>query len=194
MCLWSPEMYTLSHVPTETDRNLGALGDAGRGCLSVSSGGEQIRLFPDALKVLQDFYSDKFPLETKIAAASSADTPLAVEIGRAAMGLLEVLPGVSMREVFAKSWPEGFEGNLQIGRSSPLSSNKAETHFPILRRETGIPYDRMVFFDDCNWGDHCTNVARECPGVITQKTPRGLQLREWTQCLVAYNKKFTDIA
>jgi len=33
----------------------------------------------------------------KIAAASSADTPKAVKIGKTAMGLLEILPGVTMR-------------------------------------------------------------------------------------------------
>ena len=61
-----------------------------------------------------------------------ADTPLAVSIGRKAMSMLEVDAGVTVRQVFAKGWPEGFEGNLQIGRSPPLSSDKAVTHFPIL--------------------------------------------------------------
>jgi magnesium-dependent phosphatase 1 len=65
------------------------------------------------------------------AAASSADTPLAVSIGRKAMTMLEVAPGVTVRQVFALGWPEGFEGNMQIGRTSPLSSDKAHTHFPI---------------------------------------------------------------
>ena len=130
---------------------------------------DQIKLFPDALKVLQDFHEGKFGEDMRIAAASSADTPQAVKIGRAAMGLLEVAPGVSMREVFNKGWPDGFEGNMQIGRTPPLSSNKAETHFPILREATGIPYDQMIFFDDRNWGNHCANVERLCPGVVTMK-------------------------
>jgi hypothetical protein len=45
-----------------------------------------------------------------------------VEIGKKSMSLLEVAPGITMRDVFAKDWPEGFSGNLQIGRLPPLSS------------------------------------------------------------------------
>ena len=186
LCMWSPEMYTLSNVPQATDAIKGKLGD-GEGVICVKSGYDQIRIFPAALQVLQDYYIGNFPSTMRIAAASSADTPLAVEIGRAAMNLLEVLPGITLRKVFAKGWPEGFEGNLQIGRSPPLSSNKAETHFPILKKETNIDYDKMIFFDDCNWGDHCSKVG--ALGVITQRTPRGLQQREWLQCLTSYNQR-----
>ena len=59
----------------------------------------------------------------KIAAASSADTPLAVRIGRAALSLLEVEPGVTVRSVFGRGWPEGegFEHNLQVSLSLCLS-------------------------------------------------------------------------
>ena len=35
----------------------------------------------------------------RLAAASSADTPFAVQIGRAAMRILEVVPGVTVEEV-----------------------------------------------------------------------------------------------
>ena len=191
MCLWSPEMYTLSEIPKPGDAVRGKLGDLDmEGVISVKSGYDQIKVFPAALKVLQDYYTDQFPSSMRIAAASSADTPLAVEIGRAAMNLLEVLPGVTVREVFAKGWPKGFEGNLQIGRTPPLSSNKAETHFPILRKETNIDYEKMAFFDDCNWGDHCGKVG--ALGVTTQRTPRGLQRREWLQCLAAYNHRYAE--
>ena len=78
--------------------------------------------------------------------------------------MLEIFPGVTVREVFAKGWPEGFEGNLQIGRTPPLSPEKHQTHFPILQSETQIAYNKMLFFDDCNWGDHCANVEKYCTG------------------------------
>ena len=39
----------------------------------------------------------------------------------------------------------------QIGRQPPLSSNKAKSHFPRLKEATGVPFDQMLFFDDCNW-------------------------------------------
>jgi magnesium-dependent phosphatase 1 len=188
MCLWSPEMYTLDHIPTASDKVIGRLGSSGEGTIAVCSGYEKIRLFPAALKILQDVHVGKYG-NMRIAAASSADTPLAASIGRAAMSLLEVVPGVTVREVFARGWPDGFGGNLQIGRTPPLSADKAATHFPLLRAETGISYDKMLFFDDCNWGDHCANVERLCPGVVTQRTPRGLQEREWQLALAAYARK-----
>ena len=95
----------------------------------------------------------------------------------------------------------GDDRNLKIGRSPPLSSNKSATHFPQvqgfaqcllpakgypclptytrpknahlqLRRDTGIPYDEMLFFDDSNWYEHTTMVAKNCPGVVTVRTPQ----------------------
>ena len=154
MCLWSPEMYTLDDIPTKGDAIYGPLvpgEDNTKGVIAVKSGYEQIKLFPAARKVLQDFYNNKYP-GMKIAAASSADTPRAVKIGRTAMDILEILPGVTMRECFRKGWDANYEGNMQIGRTPPLSSDKADTHFPILQKATKIPYTKMLFFDDCNWG------------------------------------------
>ena len=182
MCLWSPEMYTLSQVPSSSDAILGDLGDLGEGIIAVQSGRERIALFPGALRVLQEFYQGAYGA-MRIAAASSADTPHAVKIGRTALGILEVVPGISVREVFARGWPPGFEGNLQIGRSHPLSSDKAATHFPFLKEATGVGYSDMLFFDDCNWGDNCGKVARRCKGVVTQRTPNGLQWQEWEEGL-----------
>ena len=89
MCLWSPEMYTLDTIPTLKDVQRGNLGDKGEGVVAVSSGYEDIQIFPAALMVLQDFYEGKYGSKMRIAAASSADTPRAVSIGRAAMGILE---------------------------------------------------------------------------------------------------------
>lgn len=185
-------MYELREVPTHASTVRGTLNGDEQGVTGVRSGDHLIRLFPASLAILRLFYLDAFP-GMRIAAASSADTPHAVRIGRAAMGLLEVLPGVTLRQVFAKGWPEGFGGNLQIGRSPPLSSDKAETHFPLLRGETGVSYMDMLFFDDCNWGDHCANVERECPGVTVQRTPRGLQLAEWEAGLASFRAKWTSI-
>ncbi|RYG68045.1 hypothetical protein EON64_06040 [archaeon] len=185
-CLWLPEMYTLDEIPKK--RIQGSLCGRGDGAIGVMSGHQQIKLFPDALRILQEIYLDIYP-GIRIAAASSADTPRAVSIARAAMGLLEILPGVTMRDAFAKGWPEGFSGNLQIGRSPPLSSDKAISHFPILRRETGIEYDKMVFFDDCNWEDNCANVSRRCTGVVTQCTPHGLTIEQWNKALKSYSDR-----
>ena len=122
-----------------------------------------------------------------LAVASSADTPRAVEIGRAAMALLEVVPsGRQAETLLARRWDD--ERCLQIGRSPPLSSNKAQDALPILREATGVPYDGMLFFDDSNWSDHCRIVETNCKGVVTQRTPRGMTVQEWENGL----KKFAE--
>lgn len=126
--------------------------------IGCKSGRSTITLFDGALHALRQIHKGVHP-EMRCAAASSADTPQAVAIGRAALGILEVVPGVTVREVLATGWPDGFEGNVQIGRTPPLSSDKSATHFPLLLEKTGIPYAEMLFFDDCNWGDHCAKVS-----------------------------------
>lgn len=91
-CLWRPEMYTLSEIPTKVLR--GKLGRSGEeGNIGVYSDYQIISLYPYALQLLQDYYLDKYPNYMRFAIASSADTPLAVAIGKAAMDLLEILPG-----------------------------------------------------------------------------------------------------
>lgn len=83
----------------------------------------------------------------QVAIASSADTPFAEKVGRASLKLLEVVPGVTVWDVFMRDF-DGEDVN-QIGRQPPLSSNKSRTHFPFLKEKTGIRFDRMLFFDDC---------------------------------------------
>lgn len=187
-------MYSLDEVPTEKSKIYDTLpyhhtetadSDQERAVVGVKSGRYVIRLYPAASKILSEIFRGKYG-DMRIAAASSADTPRAVKIGRTSMQLLEVLPGVTMKDVFDRGWPEGFQHHLQIGRSPPLSSNKSATHFPILREHTGISYDKMIFFDDCNWSDNCAMVEQNCPGVVTQRTPCGLQEHEWIKALQKY--------
>ena len=182
MCLWSPEMYELREIPSDTV--LGDLNGRGRGVIGVKSGRDVVKLFPGALQALQDYADGKFP-NSKIAAASSADNGRAVACAHASMSKLEVLPGLTMKELFNRGFEKNFAGNIQIGRSGKLSSNKT-THFNQLKSETGIQFDKMVFFDDCNWGDNCAVVARL--GVVTMRTPNGLTYDEFTGCLEKYNK------
>jgi magnesium-dependent phosphatase 1 len=183
-CVWSPEMYTLSAVPSAADAVRGDLGNGKAGVVGVRSGGEVIRLFPGALQAFQRVLAGEYGVGMRLAAASSADTPQAVRIGRAALAVLEVLPGVTLLEAFDRAGggfegtPGGVGGNLQIGRTAPLTSDKSKTHFPILRANTGVAYEEMLFFDDCNWTDHCTAVERAL-GVVAQRTPHGMQVEEW---------------
>lgn len=188
-CLWLPEMYTLREIPTTDDRIFGKLGES-NGCVGLRSSGEVIRLFPDAVEILQSIYQGKYT-GLRCAVASSADTPRATAVAKASLSLLEIMPGITMKDVFSNGWDSTFEGNIQIGRQSPLSSNKATSHFPIIREATKIPYDKMIYFDDCLWDDHCTNVAKQCPGVVTQRTPSGLRKRDWENCLKSYAQRYS---
>ena len=183
-CVWAPEMYTLGAMP---DRPIiGDLGGRGEGVVGVHSGGDIIRIYPGALLAMQEVADGKYP-DMRLAVASSADTPLAERIGRAAMEMLEVLPGLTMKEVLCRGFEEPYD-NLQIGRQPPLSSDKSRTHFPILRDATGVPYEEMLFFDDSMWSNHCAMVETNCEGVVTQRTPRGMQTNEWYNGL----KKFAQ--
>uniref|UniRef100_A0A7S0Q3I5 Magnesium-dependent phosphatase-1 n=1 Tax=Coccolithus braarudii TaxID=221442 RepID=A0A7S0Q3I5_9EUKA len=186
MCMWRPEMYELWEMPSKpVTGNLHGRGD---GVVGVMSGFETIQLFPGALAALQEVY-DGMHGNMRLAVASSADTPRAVEIGKAAMKILEVVPGATFYDVLMRGWQD--ECHLQIGRSPPLSSDKSQTHFPILREKTGIPYEEMLFFDDSAWSDHCRIVEMNCKGVVTQRTPRGMQLSEWRAGLTRYAKVTT---
>ena len=194
-CFWDEEMYTLRDIVDPAKSVRGSLGEGvGVGVVSAMSGNVAISINPGALMALQEYHAGKYP-GMRIAAASSADTPLAVRIGRSALDVLEIVPGVTARQVFALGWPTGFDGNMQIGRTPPLSSNKSQTHFPILKKETGVGFDRMLFFDDCNWGDHCAAVANGCQDEVTKlgpvvvRTPRGLQVAEWEKGLQLYNER-----
>jgi len=182
MCLWSPEMYELSSLPKVPVR--GDLGNKGKGVLGArNDDGDVVRLFPGALRVLQDFATGKFPKHCRIAIASSADNAMAVRCAHASMSVLEIIPGKTMRDVF--NCFERDVQNLQIGRHGKLSSNKT-THFRELKKETGIAYEKMLFFDDCNWSDNCAVVARL--GVSTQRTPRGLTLGDFRSGLRTYTE------
>ena len=146
-------MFEMPSIPSDTDIVKGDLNGRGEGVIGVMSGRNKISLHQGSLLALQKHYDGDFP-GMKVAFASSADTPYAEKIGRASLKLLEVVPGTTVWDlVVGRDW-EGSDVN-QIGRQPPLSSNKARSHFPFLRELTDIRYDRMLFFDDCNWGKCC---------------------------------------
>eukprot|EP00277_Geminigera_cryophila_P031767 CAMPEP_0173062470 /NCGR_PEP_ID=MMETSP1102-20130122/3832_1 /TAXON_ID=49646 /ORGANISM="Geminigera sp., Strain Caron Lab Isolate" /LENGTH=176 /DNA_ID=CAMNT_0013929137 /DNA_START=45 /DNA_END=575 /DNA_ORIENTATION=- len=162
----------------------------GEGVIGVYSGRDKISLHKGALIALQEHHDKKLE-GMKIAVASSADTPKAVQIGRAALKILEVVPGTSVWDLLIADW--GGEDVNQIGRSPPLSSDKSATHFPFLKTATGIPFDKMLFFDDCNWGDHCGKVSSRCTedsgmGVVAVRTPSGLREADWRKGIETFEK------
>ena len=189
-CFWDQEMYEMPQIPRPDQVVQGDLNGRGSGVVAVLSGRHQIRLHKGSMLALQNHYDQKYP-GMRVAFASSADTPLAEQIGRASLQLLEVVPGVTVWDlVVGRDW-KGRDVN-QIGRQPPLSSNKAQSHFPFLKQATKIRYDRMLFFDDCNWGDHCGMVATGCRepdtglGPVTVRTPTGLTEAHWVEGLQKY--------
>lgn len=191
-CSWDQEMYEMPAIPSASDVVQGDLNGRGQGVIGVMSGPHQISLHKGTLIGLQEHADGKYG-SMKIAFASSADTPFAEKIGRASLKLLEVLPGLTVWDlVVGRDW-NGKDVN-QIGRQPPLSSNKAASHFPRLKQVTGIRYDRMLFFDDCNWGDHCGMVAAGCRepdtgvGPAMLRTPYGIQEHDWRKGLDVYAK------
>jgi len=212
-CFWDQEMYEMPSIPTRTNVVLGVLGGPdepeAEGVIGVYSGRNKIALHPGALCAVQEHYRGRQYPGMKICFASSADTPQAEQIGRASLKLLEVVPGVTIWDVVLHDWNQ-IDVN-QIGRQPPLSSNKAQTHFPRIRDMTGIPYHKMLFFDDCNWGDHCGMVAQACTEmvvvkdgsggtqsrtlpVVTHRTPSGLTIQDWEKGLDLYRKQAQQYA
>ena len=147
-CFWDQEMYTLSKIPDESNVVRGDLNGRGEGVVGVMSGRSRISLHRGSLSALQSHHDGRYP-GTRVCFASSADTELAERIGRSALRLLEVVPGMTVWDlVVGRDWG-GVDVN-QIGRRPPLSANKSATHFPILRELTRVRYDRMLFFDGEN--------------------------------------------
>lgn len=191
-CLWDKEMFEMPAIPTPDRVVRGDLNGRGEGVTGVYSGSRQvISLHKGSLIALQEHADNRYP-GLKIALASSADTPFAEQIGRASLKLLEVLPGMTICDLLMRDW-DGKDIN-QIGRQPPLSSNKAKSHFPLLRELTKVRYDKMLFFDDCNWGDHCGMVEAACKekdsgeSVTTYRTPNGLRETEWRGGMERYAK------
>eukprot|EP00555_Chaetoceros_dichaeta_P003766 CAMPEP_0198249564 /NCGR_PEP_ID=MMETSP1447-20131203/1059_1 /TAXON_ID=420782 /ORGANISM="Chaetoceros dichaeta, Strain CCMP1751" /LENGTH=195 /DNA_ID=CAMNT_0043934235 /DNA_START=216 /DNA_END=803 /DNA_ORIENTATION=+ len=181
-CLWSPEMYTLHAKPSipvkgdlyinperqESEREIGIVG------MGVPRG-PTVQLFDGARKALREIALDPKYEGVIVAAASSSEEPT---YSHACLEGIEVLPGLFMRDMFQYD---------QIGRTGSLTSRKT-THFRALHKESSVPYNEMLFFDDCNWGDHCADVTASF-GVISQRTPAGMQLSEFHSGIEKYRKE-----
>eukprot|EP00957_Ditylum_brightwellii_P027060 2045951-Ditylum_brightwellii.AAC.1 len=85
-CLWDQEMFEMSAMPSKTLK--GDLNGKGEGVLGVYSGRDLIKLHKGSLIALQEHAAGSHP-GMKIALASSADTPFAEKVGRAALKMLE---------------------------------------------------------------------------------------------------------
>lgn len=196
-CLWTPEMHELSgppSIPVEgpldpNDKSGSALGTVGmkvpsrrrgRGKKGGGGGGgggydwggyngdheEVVELYPGARMALRELATDPRYREVKIAVASTSLEP---SYSRACMNEIEIVEGVTLRDMISYA---------QVGREGELTSRKTG-HFRLIHEESGyIPYEEMLFFDDCNWGDHVGDLNEEF-GVVGVRTPQGLRLEDF---------------
>jgi len=137
-------------------------------------GDETVRLYEGARRTLRELALNPRYRGIILACASSSLEP---SYSHACLDKLEVLPDLTLRDMFTYD---------QVGRTGKLSPRKT-THFRELRLESGVPYDKMLFYDDCNWGDHVGDL-RDALGVVGQRTPNGLTFQEFKDGLEEYRK------
>jgi len=201
-CLWTPEMHELpgcpeipihgNLIPVNTNNSNGRdsmkKGVVGlqvppchRGRGRGRHGGQQddtnstVTLYDGARKVLYELATNPMYKDVQLATASSS---LAPSYSYACLDGIEILPGLVMGDMMNYN---------QIGRTGNLSPDKT-SHFQRIHEESGgIPYQEMLFFDDCNWGNHCERVSKAF-GVVSQRTPHGLQWEEFENGLSNYQQ------
>jgi magnesium-dependent phosphatase 1 len=180
-CLWTPEMHELPgmpeipiHGPLKTNDANGMVMMKGVVGLQVPRYRTTVTLFDGARKVLYELATNPIYQGVVLATASSSLEP---SYSYACLDGLEIVPGLTLGEMMSYN---------QIGRTGALSPNKI-SHFTLLRDESAgeIPYETMLFFDDCGYGDHCGKVTREL-GVVSKRTPNGLGWKEFTEALQTY--------
>ena len=166
-CLWDPEVYLLQGNPDK--KIMGDLGNGTEGVVGATDGDQTVKLHPGAFLALRTLR--EMP-DVKVAAASTSLNPT---YSRTALDLLEIEPGVNVASCIHFS---------QIGRTGHLTKRK-DKHIEGIHAESGIAYTDMLFFDDCNWGDHVTDL-NQTYGVIGYKTPTGLKVDDWHAGLKHY--------
>jgi len=174
-CLWTPEMHELPGMPeipvegpldpANPNSSLGTVGmkvpsRGGRKGFDWGNSEEIVELYPGARQTLRELATNPKYREVQIAVASTSLEPT---YSQACIDRIEIVEGMTMRDMISFS---------QIGRSGKLSSRKTG-HFRLIHEESGgIPYDEMLFFDDCNWADHVGDIEKEF-GVVGVRTGVG---------------------
>lgn len=201
-CLWTPEMHELYGMPSKPIRgnlNPDDEGDSSRhernqpkrtakrkkvnesnsdaeiGVVGMSVPNYQtVYLYDGARRALREIATDP---RFKGVLVGVASTSLEPSYSHHCINNIEIIPGLTMRELIDYD---------EIGRTGHLTSRKT-THFKSLHEKSGVPYEEMVFYDDCNWGDHCQDLE-DTFGVVGQRTPNGLQIEEFYAGLQKYAK------
>ena len=122
-------------VPSSTRRG-GGRGFNWGGYANDDDTGEIVDLHPGARLVLRELATNPNYGGVRIAVASTSLEPA---YSRACIDGIEILEGVTMRDMISYS---------QIGRSGKLTSRKTG-HFRLIHEESGgVPYEEMLFFGE----------------------------------------------
>ena len=155
--VWFPEMYELAGAPFRRCKKSGRVMDRA---------GEIIHVFPDFPKIWKDIHT-KYP-NMKIAVASSTTHP------QWAQRCLELLP----MDPIANTLHEGIEYREMYPRNK-------RNHFREIQKESGIPYEEMLFFDNEYY-----NIDSVSPlGVTCIYCPEGMTWRHWEDGIRAFQEK-----
>ncbi|GFH45331.1 hypothetical protein CTEN210_01805 [Chaetoceros tenuissimus] len=201
-CLWTPEMHELYGMPSKPIRgNLNpdeeddssrhgrhqpkrtakrknvneSNSDAEIGVVGMNvPNGQTVYLYDGARRALREIATNPRFKRVLIGVASTSLEP---SYSRHCINNIEIIPGLTMRDLIDYD---------EIGRTGHLTSRKT-THFKSLHEKSGVPYEEMVFYDDCNWGDHCQDLE-DTYRVVGQRTPNGLQIEEFYAGLQKYAK------
>eukprot|EP00035_Acanthoeca_spectabilis_P012072 m.213491 g.213491 ORF g.213491 m.213491 type:complete len:190 (+) comp15522_c0_seq5:2240-2809(+) len=166
-CVWDPEMYQLwgGGAPFKYHPSSNTCTDRA---------GVTVRLMGATVDVWHQIATDPEFAETEIAIASCCDEPSWAEeilrkfrIGPAAE--VEAGSAPTMNELVAYK---------QIHKGSK------KTHLKEIAKESGVALDEMVFFDDQSGNIRDVSSI----GVLSIRTPDGIESSHWEQCLYKYNE------
>lgn len=109
-----------------------------------------------------------------MALASRTPTP---DVARAFLKKLDLASGVFISQQLIPA-SNGFDHN---------SAQKDLRHFPAIQKETGIPYNKMLFYDDEDRNVH--RVSKLGVTSVLVSTREGVSVNTLREGLQAYNKQ-----
>jgi len=164
--LWTPELYTLRKLP-----NYDSAGPPG------PVAGKDVWLINGAAAALHELAACERWTGVRVAVASRTNK------GLWAHQLLSTfeIPGCSGRPLI-----ELLTGGVEIYPGSKLA------HFKKLHEETGVAYERMLFFDDAADGPYgnCAPVAGL--GVLSAHCPDGLTASVWASAVTTFAQRSAE--
>lgn len=182
--LWFPEMYELWGAPFKKNPKTGVVTDCK---------GEQVHFFGAVHTVLSILETDpQFRDTTEVAVASRTTEP---KWAKTCMRLMDVdIGGVSSKGDKEEEDEETEENDKEEGEGVEKTSLQSivdyeaiyprnkRVHFEQLKKDSGIPYEEMLFFDNEYGNVHDIQKI----GVTCAYCPQGLTEGSWIQGMEAF--------